>query len=274
MKISVIVPYKPGEVRLKRCLDCIRASIVRTSAEWEIVDVEGGGGVAKARNDGLKRATGDWIAWADADDEVAPEWAACIVSGIQAVGAGRNLVVFGARAEWDDRERAGYDLVYGRPDGFVDAHQFAKDVIGACRAGGWLWNKVFHRSLFEGRVFAGNAYQDYRMMCELLPTVEKVWNLNRKLYLYHRSATGISQFVNRENSRLALADLIRLANERHDEFTGDMRKGVTVQLADFCRHAGGEPAFRRFIRRHLLPTLLSPEVGWRTKAKLMLEAFK
>ena len=274
MKISVIVPYKPGEIRLKRCLDSIQASIVRTSAEWEVVDVEGGDGIAKARNDGLCRATGDWIAWADADDEVVPEWAASIVSGIQAVGDGRNLIVFDARAEWDNRERAGYDLVYGRSAGFVDVHKFAKDVIGACRAGGWLWNKVFHRSLFAGRVFAGNAYQDYRMMCELLPTVEKVWNLKRKLYLYHRSATGISQFVNRENSRLALADLIRLANERHDEFSGDMRKGVTVQLADFCRHAGGEPAFRRFIRRHLLPTLLLPEVGWRTKAKLMLEAFK
>lgn len=273
MKISVIVPYRPGEKRLARCLDSVRASVSAASAEWEVVAVEGREGVAAARNEGLSRATGEWIAWADADDEVEPEWASGIEEGVRAVGSCRGVVSFDARAVWDGEPRTGYGIAYGRPAGAVDPAVFAHDVIGACRTAGWLWCRAFARGLFDGRDFAGGSFEDYRMMCEILPDAEKVWHLARPLYVYRRTGGGLSQHVDRDAAREALAALMDMARTRSDRFARSMRKGVAVQMADFCRRAGGEPAFRAFIRRNLPSVLAAPDAGLRTKMKCLLEAF-
>ena len=273
MKISVIVPV--GNRSLYR--NC-RASILRSielakECDWELVEVfdDDRRGVAWARNEGVDRATGEYVGWVDCDDEVTERWATAIAEGLK--GDGVDMLAFDAHAKWDDG-RGEYDLVYGRPAGNVVPRSFAKDVIGAGRAGGWLWNKVFRRQIFDGRRFEGNAFQDYRMMCEILPTVESVKYLPEKLYIYHRNATGISQYVNRAASLNALEALVGIADVRKDAYAGDMRRGVAVQVADFCRHAGGEPVFRRFLRRQLWRVWTSSDVAFRIKVKCFIEAFK
>ena len=228
-------------------------------------------GVAWARNEGVRRATGDYVAWVDCDDQVQVRWAAAIAHGLQ---EGRvDILAFDARAEWSDG-RAGYDIVYGREGGEIPVPLFAKDVIGVGRTGGWLWNKVFRRDVFEGRQFVGNAFQDYRMMCEILPDVKSVRYLPEQLYVYRRNKTGISQYVNREASLMALRALAEIADARMDAYADDMRRGVAVQAADFCRHAEGDPALRAFLRRQLWNVWTGGDINLRVKVKCLIEALK
>ena len=275
MKISVIVPvgnrslYHNCRASILHSIELARES----NCVWELVEVfdDDRRGVAWARNEGLDRATGEYVGWVDCDDEVTERWATSIAEALD--GDCVDVLAFDAHAEWVDG-RGGYDLVYGRPAGNVAPRVFAKDVIGASRTGGWLWNKVFRRELFDGRRFEGNAFQDYRMMCELLPMVGNVKYLPEKLYVYHRSSTGISQYVNRVASRNALEALVGIADARKDSYADDMRRGVAVQAADFCRHAGGELALRIFLRRQLWNVWTSSDVAFRIKVKCLIEAFK
>lgn len=275
MKISVIVPV--GNRSLYR--NC-RASILRSielarkgNCDWELIEVfdDDRRGVAWARNEGVNRSTGEYVGWVDCDDEVTERWATAIADAIE--DGGEDMIVFDARAEWEDG-RGGYDLVYGRPAGKLSPVAFAKDVIGAGRSGGWLWNKVFRRELFAGRRFEGKAFEDYRMMCEILPTVKSIKYLPDELYIYHRNATGMSQYVNREGSLNALEALVGIADARKDSYADDMRRGVAVQAADFCRHAGGESVLRGFLRKQLWNVWTCSDVAFRIKVKCLIEAFK
>ena len=252
MKISVIIPI--GNREQYRDCRCSIAKSIEAAADrgldWELVEVfdDDRKGVAWARNEGVRRSTGDYLAWVDCDDVVCERWASAIAQGL--LDGSVDILTFDARAEWEDG-RAGYDIGYGRNDGAIPVRTFAKDVIGVCRAGGWLWNKVFRRGVLDGRRFEGDAFQDYRMMCEILPEVKSVRYLPEKLYVYRRNATGISQYVNRVASLAALKALIGMADTRMDAYADDMRRGVAVQTADFCRHAGGVPVLRAFLRRQL-----------------------
>jgi glycosyltransferase, family 2 len=96
-EISVIVPVYNGERWLRRCIDSILA---QSYTDFELLLIDDGstdssgvicdryatqdsrirvfhktnGGVSSARNVGLDNSRGEWIAFADADDYVAPEW--------------------------------------------------------------------------------------------------------------------------------------------------------------------------------------------------------
>ena len=96
-RVSVIVPVYQVEAYLPRCLDSILA---QTFDDFELILVDDGtkdgcpaimqayakrdsrirqihkenGGLSSARNAGLEIARGEYIAFVDSDDYVAPQW--------------------------------------------------------------------------------------------------------------------------------------------------------------------------------------------------------
>ena len=278
MKVSVIIPVGDREL-YKTCRLSILRSFERSDAyadQWELVEVfdDAHRGAAWARTEGLRRATGDYLAWVDCDDRVTERWAAAIQEGLRSQqGAAVDVLMYDVHVEWEDG-RPGYDLVYGRLPGEVSAEAFISDVIGASRVGSWLWNKVFRRTLFEGKVFRGSPFEDYLMMCEVLPLVKQVIYLPEVLYTYQRRMASLSQYVDRKACMDGLFIMMNAAAERQDRWRCDMLRGVAIQMADFCRHAGGEPAFRRFLLRQLTNVVFSPHTSFRVKVKCLIEALK
>ena len=93
--ISVIIPVYNTEAYLERCLVSVLSNTYRdlevicindgsTDGSLEILNAfarqdervtvidKKNGGLSAARNDGLRRATGEWIAFIDSDDWTAP----------------------------------------------------------------------------------------------------------------------------------------------------------------------------------------------------------
>ena len=96
MNVSIIIPIYNTDDRLVRCLDSVMA---QTMTDFECLMVDDGstdhssaiideyaardprfvaihkpnGGVSSARNEGLKRACGEWVAFLDSDDLIKPD---------------------------------------------------------------------------------------------------------------------------------------------------------------------------------------------------------
>ena len=257
MKLSVIIPSLDGTV-----------PSIASHPQVELVVVKGVSPVSAARNEGLRRSTGDYVAWVDADDEVLPEWTESILAGItpQQGQPAVDVLSFNARVEWWDGS--------GRRPYAIGGVARWQDVLSE-RSAGQLWNKVFRRSLFSGLAFRDEAapHEDYCMMSELLPRAKTVVHLDKTLYVYKRRADGLSQYANADGVERAIRYLIGRCQGESDEIRREMTKGMVMRAADFCRNARSVPVFRRFIRTHLTRVLTDSRVSFRVKIKCLFAGF-
>jgi len=252
MRLSVIVPTLTGEVP---------AGVSALGDAVELIAVKGVTPVSVARNEGLVRATGDYVAWVDADDEISPEWLAEI---LKALNDHPDLVSFDAHAEWTDASRPGYDLRLPFADGPVDPERFHH---AYCRGtiGGQLWGRVFRRELFAGLTFVGAQYEELAVLHALLERVKSIRHVAKSLYVYRRTATGLSQ------CRGGSDDIERVV--AYAEAHPETQLAVCQMAIDFLRHASPHPPrVVSFVRRTLAPLLFARDLPFAVKVKGALAA--
>jgi glycosyltransferase involved in cell wall biosynthesis len=156
-RLSVIVPVHNAERYLRACLDSL---VVQTRPIDELLLVDDGStddsaaileryaglhpairilrgprrGAAGARNTGLERATGDWIAFADADDWVEPDMYRRLVSLLEKNSL--DIALCNARYHYEGRAP-------DRPI-YTDA-----PLAGPLAGKDWLSHKIENRSLLH-----------------------------------------------------------------------------------------------------------------------------
>jgi len=232
MKLSVIVLAYRCEKLLARCLASIRAS---AGEDVEIVVVRDTAPVGRARNEGLARATGDYVAWVDADDEVTPDWYPEIVRALE---SRPDVVVFGhtwvvSAADRRDKIWRGTDLL---------ADLFAERGVHSM-----MWDKVVRRALWDGLRFdeAALACEDWEILPRLLVRAQRIVSVPRSLYLYHRRPGSLTvtaspevraDIFRRVTARLALADEPAFA---------PYRRAIAVGVA---RQVAAQPDARKWLR--------------------------
>ncbi|MBP3655290.1 MAG: glycosyltransferase family 2 protein [Clostridia bacterium] len=180
-KVSVIVPVYQVEAYLPRCIDSILA---QSFQDYELILVNDGtkdgcpaimdayaardgrirqvhkenGGLSSARNAGLDIACGEYIAFVDSDDYIAPDLLEDAVAAAEQTGAEQVL--------WNYRyvdDRGEYDARLSFEDEVIDVERLGLAAYFyqywmPYRHGQEAWSKLYRRSIIEenGLRFAPN----------------------------------------------------------------------------------------------------------------------
>lgn len=271
--LSIIIPVGDAS-RLEACRRSVDASIFAYEGEVrpEIIEVmdETHRGVDWARNEGLCRSTGEWIAWVDCDDEVAPDWFSALAGALQ---NGPDVVAL------DAVTADGRSLAYRREAGMIPPETFAADLLREVRGGAQCWRMCVKKELYNGLSFKGRVYEDYGLFLEMCGRIRSVLHLAGPLYRYQVHTDSLARF----GGAVADAAGMRLLelNERVGGLPERLRQaahsGWSLRAADWLLHARGgrheRGAIRRALRMRIGPLLRDAEVPLKLKVKTLIAAF-
>ena len=197
MKLSIIVTTWGVEPWVGGCLDSVRRAA--EGQDVEVLEICNGTGAAAARNEGLAKATGDYVWFVDGDDFVSPDAIVRIAAAVKAhpgvdivhfrladVGDGRSLPPSGSQvvgAFFDLRRRAGLTEAY---------RHHARWLLGS--------SAVYRRELvkdmrFEPLVKGEDSLWGRRAFYAAASLVY----LDTELYGYRRRPTGADQTRDRRH---------------------------------------------------------------------------
>lgn len=283
--VSIIVPVYNAEKYLHQCIESI---LNQSCPDFELLLIDDGskdssakicdeyarkdnrirvfhkknGGVSSARNLGLVNAKGEYVYFADADDEVLPQGLESLVErmqqrvdvvfgGVEMIGLnGKNLIEV-------KRKYDGCISRNGLLEDLADSHDFYQ---------GFLWNKLFKNSVIQ----TNNLRFDEKIYFneDRLFVVQYVCASNKTGYLF---LDPVYRYFVRENS--AMSSLTKGLNKKFitdyiavrkilsciDSLDGDKpiidgwKKGVKVTYSMYFRslHARHNPFFFMRVMWHL-----------------------
>lgn len=262
VKLSVIVPTLDGS---------IPESLAAHIAEYrdvEVIIVKAVSPVGKARNLGLKRATGDYIAWVDSDDEISSRWLDEIVGVMSSSGRADVLVL-------------DYEMVSEGWKKDVIWHESGRGIVADLLSGRLspeCWRFIAKRELWEGLSFDETAEvaEDYRVMPRLLQKAKSYAHVG----LVYRYLVNPASLIHDFSPARARACL-KAAEDRLVEFRGtsweEDARADTIRWAGWLFESGQiRSDARRFLASHLLDAWRCPRVNlwWKIKVPLLLLGFE
>lgn len=166
-KISIIIPVYNVEQYISRCIDSLLNQVYE---DLEFIFIDDGsidnsgrilderaaedkrikvihkknGGVTSARLEGVKSATGEWIGFVDGDDYIEPDMYSRLINN----AINNNALI----------SHCGYQMVFpSRKDYYHDTGVIKvqdhitglKDLLSGTLIEPGIWNKIYHKSLFE-----------------------------------------------------------------------------------------------------------------------------
>ena len=218
--ISVIIPCYNTADTLEHC---IRSVAGQTYAELEVIIVDDGstddspsicdrwaasdnrisvihkpnGGVASARNVGLSAASGQFIAWVDSDDYVAPHFIESLYSIICSTGA--DLVA----SLWlrvDEHDNSAIDKC-SPPNAsamLLGSDEAINDMLYQHHITTTLWSTLAHRKLYRNISFPdGRIYEDLAVFYDLLGNCSSVAFTAARWYCYRLRKGSFMNTYNR-----------------------------------------------------------------------------
>lgn len=251
--LSVVVPAYDVEDYLA---DCLQSILNQSHADLEVVVVDDGStdstgriadqvasedprvqvvhqanaGLGAARNEGARRCTGTYLAFADSDDLVVDGAYAALVGSLERTGSDISIGAV---------QRLRGDQTYMTPL-MRENHQHQRlavsvDQVPLVLADVFAWNKVFRRSFWDraGLAFPEEVrYEDQPAMTRALVAADRIDLLADPVYLWRVRSDGSSISQQRDDLR-DLTD--RLATKRWSTRTVCEHTAESTQEVWFAR---------------------------------------
>ncbi|WP_310830421.1 glycosyltransferase family 2 protein [Paenibacillus pedocola] len=244
--LSVIIPVYNTERYLKRCLDSALAALPGNS---EILIVNDGspdqseeialkycedfpdkvryfyktnGGLSDAKNYGLNHAEGEYIIFLDSDDYVEPDMYNEILNEMKQTGA--QLGVCDINCEYEVDGSSVISCCYNPNRGSAFFQIMDTPLVAAS------WNKIIHRSLFEGLDYpTGLNNEDVAVTPLILARANRYVIVKKPMYKYVQRPGSIqnSKF---SNKRFVIIDTTNIAIERAAELPIHIQRQIKGSL--------------------------------------------
>ncbi|WP_068108556.1 glycosyltransferase family 2 protein [Tropicimonas marinistellae] len=246
-RISIIVPVFNVARYVGPCIASIRA---QTFADFEAIVVDDGstdtsrseiwaaidedprfrvitranGGLSAARNTGLERVRGDFIAFVDSDDRIAPNYLFDLFAAVRRTGA--DWAACAVRFCLPDGSTHDHTAIHGvsfpaaaSPRTKVFALRDWGDVIPHFPS---AWNKLYRRRLVEGlRFIEGIYYEDHPYFYDVACRTNRLAYVPQPLYWQTQGRAG--QITAEGSDRVF--EQFRILDEIRSRMTDDYRPG-------------------------------------------------
>lgn len=213
IKLSVIVPCYNVEKYLKACIDSIlkakiddmeiilvndgsKDNTLAICLDYEkkypdlikVIDKENGG-LSDARNAGIAKAKGEYLAFIDSDDTINKNFIKDMVE--KAYTGDFEMVTCGVKMIYKDHE---VDVTPGYLEDLIGKEAIKAQMYDFYPA---ACNKIYKRALFKDLSFKkGVAYEDVEFMYRLLPNVNKIGVVDGFYYEYMQREGSITYTFN------------------------------------------------------------------------------
>lgn len=255
--VSIIVPVYNAEKHLNRCIDSI---LLQSYKDFELLLIDDGSedksglicddyanidkriktfhktneGVSSARNIGLEKARGKWIAFVDSDDYVFPNWLSIFIENSEMV----DIVICGFECNRLINDsypsyKIGFNYRGGVKDGLYDLYKYP--MVGS------IWNKCFKREIIESNKIRFNIkfnvkededfFLRYIAKCNLMCSTEyigyyyyvPIWSekyivTKNAFLLYENLYNSIKQIFHNEINEITMSYMSFFSNALYDSF--------------------------------------------------------
>ncbi len=248
MLLSIIIPIYNSKRYLHKCISSLANQL---DAEAEIILIDDGStdgsgdicdafstqyanikvfhkanaGVSSARNLGLAKACGRYIAWVDSDDYVAENWYSAIK---EVLLQDIDIVCFDHYRVEHNKSKA---VVYGGTSRLLEKNAYIAELTLDDKVKSYLWMSVFKKDLFASIKFPTDTslMEDYSIIHKLFYKADSIYYLAKPLYFYLIRSESVSHSVNFSNYFKAAL----IAKERYQWLT-DMN--VNVSNVAYIKH--------------------------------------
>ena len=231
--VSIIIPVYQVEKYLDKCI----ASVVgQTYQNLQIILVDDGssdrspaicdgwkerdsritvihqpnGGLSRARNVGLKIATGKFIGFVDSDDWIEPNMVETLLAALQETDA--DIAVGGFEVFAEDSKSIPYAKAKSTKRSLCSTEGALKRLLllrGFIR--NFVWNKLYRRTVLSGVAFPeGRLYEDVTWTAQVIGNAKTVVCVEQIFYHYLHRPDSLShddrQFVRRLQDELELTE--------------------------------------------------------------------
>lgn len=227
MRFSIIVPVYNTERYLKKCIDSI---LIQKFSDFELILVDDGSedgcgdmcdqyaeydsrvrvihkknmGVSAARNDGLDKASGDYILFVDSDDWIENN---CLEVLNDVITENIDVVVFGLKKIFKNK----IDIIL--PELYVKSEEIKEKLISD-EYKAWTCNKCYRRSLFSNLRFKiGIYYEDIYTLPRMIYNAKSIVSIKQALYCYNQM--NVNSITN-DTTSLKMYDLVMARKENSD----------------------------------------------------------
>lgn len=249
MLLSVIIPVYNVEKYIYKCLSAL---INQITSDVEIICVDDGstdnsgkicdeyaryyvnihvfhkvnGGVASARNLGLSKARGDYIAWVDPDDYVSSNWFSRLREILYRDSP--ECVLF----DYYTNDYGKITEVHSGFSGKISKELLIFELSSDKRIESEMWLKVISRKIFQNLSFDESAIilEDYDVTTSIALLVNNIVAIPDCLYYYVRRKESLVNHVSMQKRLIAA----HIAGERYRRFK---EAGYAVTKAGFWKMA-------------------------------------
>lgn len=225
--LSIIIPVYNAEKYLNKCIDSI---LNQSFKDFELLLIDDGskdlsgkicdkyaevdervkvfhiqnGGPAKARNLGIKYATGIYIEFVDADDELIPE----ALENLYVLTKNNPDIII-ADSQIITADEKVKNIISIEKNNQINVEEYLKNLNTVRKATllHYIWNKWYKRELIcENRIiFDENERlgEDFLFNCEIIDKADRVWGTDILLYKYYKRDNGSlsGKYIENELSR-------------------------------------------------------------------------